>query len=93
MKYSEITTKEIKEYSNAYDEDIPMLEIILKAAKSFVKSYTGLTELELDNHEDISIVIFILCNEMFDNRSYSVSNDKANKVATTILDMYSVNLM
>ncbi|MGL5149718.1 MAG: head-tail connector protein [Clostridium sp.] len=93
MKFSEITVDTVKEYANAYEEDIKLLELILKGAKNYVRSYTGLNDDGLDKHEDISIVVLVLCNEMFENRMYSVDNTKANLVISSILDMYSINLL
>lgn len=93
MKFSEINEEIVKQYANAYDEDTAMLKIILNGAKSFIRSYTGLTDEEIDKYEDISIVLLVLCNDMFENRMYSVDTSKANIVISSILDMYSVNLL
>ena len=41
----------------------------------------------------ISEVTMILCNEMYDNRIFSVQDNKANTVIANILDMHSVNLL
>lgn len=93
MKFSEINEEIVKQYANAYDEDTSMLKIILNGAKSFIRSYTGLTDEEIDKYEDISIALLVLCNDMFENRMYSVDTSKANIVISSILDMYSVNLL
>ena len=56
MKPSEITPDEVIKYARMDDMDADLSpEALLAAAKAFVKSYTGLTDEELDKHEEISI--------------------------------------
>ena len=93
MKFSEVDVEIVKEYANAYDEDSGLLKIILEGAKSRVKSYTGLSDDELDLHEDITIALLVICNEMFENRVYSADSSKANILISSILDSYSQNLL
>ncbi|WP_368262891.1 head-tail connector protein [Clostridium disporicum] len=93
MKFSEVTVEDIKEYCNAYEEDTKNLTIILSASKGYIKSYTGRTVEDLDKYEEIAIASMILCNEMFENRVFSVENDKVNTVVQSILDMHSFNLL
>lgn len=47
----------------------------------------------LDDFEDVSIALMVLSNEMYDNRSMTVDNDKLNFVVKQILDSHSVNLL
>ena len=64
MKPSEITPDEVIKYARMDDMDADLSpEALLAAAKAFVKSYTGLTDEELDKHEEISIAILALCTE------------------------------
>ena len=94
MKISEVTITDLKEYANVdHVLDDNLFQAILMATKSYIKSYTGLTVEQMDTKEDLTIVLMILANEMYDNRTYTVENDKANKVVTSILDMHSINLM
>lgn len=94
MKVSEVTGEEIKSYlritDNSEDETI---EVILMAVKAYVKSYTGLTQEIIDSKEDITIAIYVLCAEMYENRLYTVENNKVNVVVKSILDMHSINLL
>lgn len=102
MKVSEVTLATLKNYIRVdHDEDDVLLGAILVGAKAFIKGYTGLPlvddlateeiEHNIDQHEDISIALLVLCSEMYDNRSYSVDNHEVNPVVRTILQMYSVN--
>lgn len=94
MKISEVTIEHLKAYAHVYhDEDNLLFESILTAAKAYIRSYTGLTVESLDGKEDLTIALKVLSNEMYDNRNYTVQNDKVNVVIKSILDMHSVNLL
>ena len=91
MKVSEITENDVAEYLRT--SDTTQLKIMLDSAKSYVRSYTGLTDDEIDKHEDITHAIFVLVSDMYDNRAIEVKSDKANMVVSTILNMYCANLL
>ncbi|CAM2079047.1 head-tail connector protein [Clostridium cuniculi] len=94
MKISEVTITDLKGYANVdHDYDNNILSNILSASKAYIKSYTGLNEEQIDSKEDLTIALMILCNEMYENRIYSVENDKVNKIVNSILDMHSINLL
>lgn len=92
MKISEITVSDVVDYLRL-EEDEPMLLSLIEASIKFIKSYTGLTDEELDLHEDFYIVTMILCQDMYDNRAYYVDKNNLNKVVETILGMHSINLL
>lgn len=101
MKVSEITIVDVAQYlhydeetmDNLTDAEHQELENFKRIAVAFVCSYTGLKEDELDEHEDISIVVLALCQDMHDNRCLYVEKNNLNFVVKTILDMHSVNLI
>ena len=94
MKISEVTITNLKEYANVgHALDDKLFQDILLATKSYIKGYTGLTLEQLDEKEDLTIALMILANEMYDNRAYTVENDKVNKIVNSILDMHSINLL
>lgn len=96
MKVSEVTVLDAIHHAkeDAEDEDVVKdFTAFLAAAKSFIRSYTGLTFEQIDEHEDITIALFVLINDMHDNRAYAVQNDKVNRTVQTILDMHSVNYL
>lgn len=98
MKVSEITTQTVAEYLRL-DEVPANLSDILTAATAYVSSYTGLpvtAEAEedcLDNHEDVSIAVLVVCREMFDNRTLYADKSNANKIIENILGMHCRNLL
>lgn len=96
QKVSDITTQDIAEYIRVDDltaDENNTLETILQVSKNFISSYTGLTDEQIDKHPDFVIVVFVLCQDMYDNRTLYVDNTNLNKVVDTILGMHSVNLL
>ncbi len=94
MKISEITIEDVKNYVNVFhNEDDNLFTAILVAAKTFVSSYTGLSAENLDVSEDLSMAVFVLSSELYDNRAYNVDAVKINPVIETILSMHSINLL
>lgn len=98
MKVSEITAAVLAEYARIDDpSDIEMSELsrMKDSAVAMATAYTGLTEEELDNYEDITQAIFILVMDMFDNRNllidYKATN--VNPAVQTILNLHAVNLL
>lgn len=93
-KVSDITVSDIAKYmriSEVSTEDTDFLTTCLEIAKSYITNYTGVVE--LDSKKDFIICIYLLCQEMYDNRALSVENDKVNKVFETILGMHNTNLL
>lgn len=96
MKISEVTINDLMEYAHEYNDDAETgktFSNILSAAKAYIKAYTGLTTEQLDNKEDLTMVLFVLANEMYDNRTFTVEKDKVNPLINGILHMHSVNLL
>lgn len=96
MKISEVTADDLRVYAREYNTDpetLMQFEKNLKIAKAFIKSYTGLTDEQMDEHEDLVAVLLTLSNEMYDNRTFTVETDKLNPFVKTVLDMHSVNLL
>lgn len=52
-----------------------------------------LTAESCDDHEDLTIALMVLSNEMYDNRAFVVDNTKLNFVIKQILDSHSVNYL
>lgn len=91
MRVSEITNKDLLEYLRIDEEE--NLQIYLEAAKGFIKDYTALTDEELDQRHSIVPLVYVLVAEYYENRQYTVSNDKVNAVISSTLDMYRKNLL
>ena len=91
-KVSEITTKDIADFIRldevSSSEEI-QLTTFLTVAKDYIINYTGLDD--LDEYADLVIVVYILCQDMFDNRVMYVDKANPNRVVQTILDMHTRN--
>ena len=100
-KVSEITVNEIIDYlrlSEVDDQERDLLELYLKIAKNYISNYTGIPEGSedkeaetLDSYSDFIIVLYVLCQDMYDNRTMYVDGKNINNTVKTILDMHTRN--
>ena len=89
-KVSEITTADIADYirlGEVSDADEKELQTFLTVAKNYVANYTALDD--LDEYADLVIAVYVLCQDMYDNRSLYIDKNNPNKVVQTILDMHT----
>ena len=98
MKVSEMTIKNLSDYlkldfESLTEEEKAELSTFLSSAKAFISEYTGLNQEEIDTHETFVVAIYILVQDMYDNRSYYVDKTSINQVLEHILNMHSVNLI
>ena len=95
-KVSEITYEDVANYlrlSEVSESDQNTLNNLINISKAFIQGYTGHTLSDLDNYNDFVIVVLVLCQDMWDNRSYYVDNENLNNVVQSILGMHSINLL
>ena len=98
MIVSEITVKNLADYlkldfESLTEEEKAELSTFLSSAKAFISEYTGLNQEEIDTHETFVVAVYILVQDMYDNRSYYVDKTSINQVLNHILNMHSVNLI
>lgn len=102
MKVSEIKASDVSNYLRLPEQldesETSFINSCLNIAKNFIENYTGIpqtSEIEkaetLDSYEDLSIVVLILCQDMYDTRSMYVEKNTVNKTVQTILDMHTRN--
>lgn len=102
MKVSEITASDIANYLriSEVDEKIEKeLKTYLEIAINYIENYTGITRKKeeqnvqetLDTYSDFIIVVYMLCQDMYDNRSMYVDGRNINNTVKTILDMHTRN--
>ncbi|MBQ2892238.1 MAG: phage gp6-like head-tail connector protein [Bacilli bacterium] len=92
MKVSTITCDDIANYirlQEVDEADRKLLNALITIAKKFITENTGVKD--LDEYDDFLIVVFILCQDMYDNRTLYVDKNNLNKVVETILGMHSRN--
>lgn len=93
---SEITYEDVASYirlSEVSQDDENTLTNLISISIAYIMGFTGLTSEELDEHQDLIIVVLILCQDMWDNRTLYVDNSNLNNVVESILGMYCVNLL
>lgn len=93
-KVSDITYSDIADYlrlSELSTSEQNYLTTLINISKDFISKYTGISD--LDNYPDLIIVVFVLCQDMYDTRSLYVDKSNLNKVVDTILGMHSINLL
>lgn len=101
MKVSEIIVKDIVNYlrlSEVSEEDNKNIELFLNIAKNYIENYTGIPQMSddkeeetLDTYSDFIIVVYVLCQDMYDNRAMYVDGKNINNTIKTILDMHTRN--
>lgn len=92
MKVSEITNQSVADYirlTEVSESEQSLLNNLINIAKKFIQENTGVED--LDEFDDFVIVVFILCQDMYDNRTLYVDKTNLNKVVETILGMHSLN--
>lgn len=101
MKVSELTTADIISYLRADPDDFStaterrQLEMMLTASKKYVMNYTALKENELDDSEDITMAVLILCQDFYDNRTRNLMNNESavNRTLEALLGFNDHNLL
>lgn len=96
-KVSEITVDDLKGYlrisGELSSEDTKYLNTILNVAIDYIKNNTGIKDIDIDTYSDLVIVVFVLCQDMYDTRALYVDKSNINKVVSSILDQHSENLL
>ena len=93
---SQIAAADVADYlriSELTDSDTNTLNSLIGIAKAYIQNYTGRTADELDNYQDFVIVVLVLCQDMWDNRTLYVDKSNINRVVESILDLHSTNLL
>lgn len=102
-KVSEITIRDVADYLRLTDYEDDGIETYLNIAKNYISNYTGIPEWDeyedyededvetLDSFADFVLVVYVLCQDMYDNRCMYVNGGNPNKVVQTILDMHTRN--
>lgn len=95
-KVSDITVECVADYlrlDEVTESEINTLNTLISVATSFIKSYTGLDDAGVDKYPEFVIVVLILCQDMWDNRTMYVDSKDLNNTVQSILAMHSVNLL
>ena len=96
-KISDITAYDVADYLRLPEIDASEINFInstISVAKDYILKYTGIVDKnELDKYEDMVIVVFVLCQDMYDNRARYVDTSNVNRVVENILGLHQRNLL
>lgn len=95
-KVSDITAQDIADYlriSELTTSETNFINACLEVAKDYICKYTGVDSASLDSYTDFVIVVFVLCQDMYDNRTNYVDSGNPNIVVDTILGLHQRNLL
>ena len=95
-KLSEITQTDLVDYLRISELDssqTQLLTTIQAAATNYIVGVTGLTLEQLDNYPDLTLALYALVQDMYDNRAIYVDKANISDTVSTILNMYRTNLL
>ena len=96
-KVSEITAQDVADYlriAELTQDDENFITTSISVATDYILKYTGIADAEtLDNYKDMITVVFVLCQDMYDNRALYVDNSNINRVVENILGLHQRNLL
>lgn len=95
-KVSQITPEDLATYirlGELSEDDVNTLKTIKNVVTAFIKAYTGQSEEGMDDCPDFVAVVFIMSQDLWDNRTLYVDTQNLNFAVKSILDLHSVNLL
>ena len=96
-KVSDITAQDVADYlriAELTEDDENYITSTISVAIDYILKYTGIEDAEtLDTYNDMVIVVFVLCQDMYDNRALYVDNNNLNTVVENILGLHQRNLL
>lgn len=95
-KISEITLKDLVDYlriPEPYSSETTLLTTIKAAAINYIVGVTALSVEQLDNYPDLTLALYALSQDMYDNRTIYVDKANISDTVSTILNMYRTNLL
>lgn len=96
-KVSEIQAQDVADYlriAELTEDDENFITSIISVAVDYILKYTGIEDTEtLDTYNDMVIVVFVLCQDMYDNRAMYVDTSNVNRVVENILGLHQRNLL
>ncbi|MBR6968470.1 MAG: phage gp6-like head-tail connector protein [Ruminococcus sp.] len=94
MKISAVSDDYIINYLREDPTDAEVRTMIAPmktAALEYLAAHTGLDQSGLDQYEDLTFAYLMLIEDLYDNRSTTVSSSTRNKTLDTILSLHSLH--
>lgn len=95
-KFNEVAVSDLVNYlrlSETTQADLTLLGTILEAGKDYILTYTGQPSEKADEFPEFTIALYVICEDMFDKRTYVVDSNISNKITDSILGSRSINLL
>ena len=96
-KVSDITAQNVADYLRIAEpttDDLNFITSTINVAIDYILKYTGIADAAtLDTYNDMVIVVFVLCQDMYDTRALYVDNSNVNRVVENILGLHQRNLL
>ena len=93
MTVNRIKPADVLEYLRLDEAQEPLIKPMMVAAKQYILDYTGMTEDDLDDHEDLYIAFMVLMQDMYDTRALYVDKNNVNRVVDSILFRHRTNFV
>lgn len=108
MKISEVLVDVLKNYVTPYEsstDDDSLFFALQSAAVAYLTSLTGIpatseADIEtgikppcLDDYEDLTVAMFVIVADLYNNRSTIVDKNNVNKVVDSIIGSHQFNLL
>lgn len=91
MKFSEIDFELVSKYLvGITEEDELEVELYIEAAKSFVRTYTALTEEELDDSQYFVMPTLMLISHFYENKTVELQG-KNTRIYDSLLNLGKVH--
>lgn len=91
MKFSEIDFELVSKYLvGITEEDELEVELYIEAAKSFVRTYTALTEEELDDNQYFVMPTLMLISHFYENKTVELQG-KNTRIYDSLLNLGKVH--
>ena len=95
-RISEITIDDLVDYLRLPDVDSAQLQLLTTIKAAAINYIVGVTSLkleDLDNYPDLTLALYALVQDMYDNRTIYVDKANISDTVSTILNMYRTNLL
>ncbi|MBQ6483066.1 MAG: phage gp6-like head-tail connector protein [Anaerolineaceae bacterium] len=95
-KVSDVTVADVADYMRLTEvtaSDQNYINSLIEIAKTYIMKETGVDAEGMDASSDFVIVLFVLCQDMYDNRALYVDKSNLNHVVESILGLHAVNLL
>lgn len=96
-EFSQVVNANFKLYVDEIEQTTGFTVFYPSGQVKFTTEPTGTVTVDytagIDAFEEFVIVVYVLCQDMHDNRSLYVDKNNLNKVVDTILGMHCVNLL